>query len=204
MDFAAYDIETPLDVANAFVELLPRIGSCLRRALRHLRAESREDAFHEAVASCFAAFARLCERGLRHLAAPAALARFAISRWFDGRRVGSRLNRHDLLTPYARCRHGLKVFPLEAGDAMVKEATLVVRGMPVPDQVAFRIDFPSWLRRLTVRDRGITLALAGGDSTSQVSQQFGLSPARVSQLRRELHDSWRTFQGELDSEIALS
>jgi hypothetical protein len=49
-----------------------------------------------------------------------------------------------------------------------------------------RIDFAEWLRRLTARLRKIALALAAGETTKGAAEKFGLSPARVSQLREWL------------------
>jgi hypothetical protein len=60
---------------------------------------------------------------------------------------------------------------------------------------AFRIDFPAWLQQLSCRNRKIAIAFARGDSTSEVSAKFAISPARVSQLRRELYYSWQAFHG---------
>jgi len=35
-----------------------------------------------------------------------------------------------------------------------------------------------------------------GERTQDVSRRFGLTPARVSQLRREFHEDWRTYCNE--------
>jgi DNA-binding NarL/FixJ family response regulator len=64
---------------------------------------------------------------------------------------------------------------------------------PVPDQVAFRIDFPAWLCALSRGRRRIAEALAVGHSTSQVARRLRVSPGRVNQVRRELHDSWQKY-----------
>ena len=61
---------------------------------------------------------------------------------------------------------------------------------------ACRIDFAEWLRRLTGRLRRIALALASGETTKGAAEKFGLSPARISQLREWLRKSWEAFQGE--------
>jgi DNA-binding NarL/FixJ family response regulator len=61
---------------------------------------------------------------------------------------------------------------------------------------ACRIDFAEWLRRLTARLRKIALALASGETTKGAAEQFGLSPARISQLREWLKKSWEEFQGD--------
>jgi FixJ family two-component response regulator len=67
---------------------------------------------------------------------------------------------------------------------------------PVPDQAAFRIDFPTWLGLLSNRDRRIAEELAMGQATSQVAQELGITSARISQKRQELRASWQVFQGE--------
>jgi DNA-binding NarL/FixJ family response regulator len=72
----------------------------------------------------------------------------------------------------------------------------VDRRTPIPDQVAFRIDFPAWLKTLSRREREIAKALAKGHRTLDVARRFGLSMARISQLRREFFDSWQRFHGE--------
>jgi hypothetical protein len=63
---------------------------------------------------------------------------------------------------------------------------------------ACRIDFAEWLRRLTARLRKIALALASGETTKGAAEKFGLSPARISQLRERLRKSWEAFQGEVE------
>jgi hypothetical protein len=64
---------------------------------------------------------------------------------------------------------------------------------PVPEQVSFRCDFPAWLRRRGRRDRRVVREVMQGGRTREVSRQFGLSPSRVSQLRRELYADWARF-----------
>ena len=54
------------------------------------------------------------------------------------------------------------------------------------------------LRRLTARLRRIALALASGETTKGAAELFGLSPARISQLREWLRKSWEAFQGEAE------
>jgi hypothetical protein len=54
----------------------------------------------------------------------------------------------------------------------------------MPDLAAFRVDFAVWLRTLTRRDRKIIGAMVSGDGTTGVAGRFGISPGRISQLRR--------------------
>jgi hypothetical protein len=69
---------------------------------------------------------------------------------------------------------------------------------PVPDQVQFRIDFPAWLKTLTARERRMIRAMARNERTLDLSKRFEVSPGRISQIRRELHDRWLRFLGERD------
>ena len=66
----------------------------------------------------------------------------------------------------------------------------------MPDQVQFRLDFPAWLRTRTQRDRRIINDMVMGQRTLDLSKKYGISPGRVSQVRREFHDDWQRFCGE--------
>jgi len=66
----------------------------------------------------------------------------------------------------------------------------------VPDLVAFKVDFDFWFSMFTRRDQKIITALASGERTKAVADRFGISPARVSQLRRRYEQQWLVFQGE--------
>jgi len=181
---------------DAFVQMLPGLRRRLRPAFAGFQPEQREDAIQEALANCFTALARLWERNRRHLAAPAALARYAIAQWFDGRRIGSSMNGQDVSSPYGQRRHGLSVASLGDFDAVTQQTVMADRRSPVPEQAAFRIDFPEWLRQLPPRKRQVALALARGESSRNVALLSGLSCARVCGLRQELCQSWREFHGE--------
>jgi hypothetical protein len=61
---------------------------------------------------------------------------------------------------------------------------------------ATRIDFAAWLETLPSRDRKIAESLAIGNRTGEVAREFNLCEGRISRLRRELAESWRTFVGE--------
>jgi uroporphyrinogen-III synthase len=61
---------------------------------------------------------------------------------------------------------------------------------------AARIDVAAWFRSLARKKRRIAQTLARGEGTGKVARMFGLTAGRVSQLRRELAESWEEFQGE--------
>ncbi len=117
-----------------------------------------------------------------------------------GRVAGCRLNGLDVMSRYAQIGHGFKVVPLENhdpdDDSWVNDA-VESRNTSVLDQIAIRMDFRSWLESLGRRTRRIAVDLAKGFRTSEVSRKYGVTPGRISQLRRELQVSWQVFQGEL-------
>jgi hypothetical protein len=187
----------------AFLAMLPAIAAQARFLFRRLRPEAREDAVQEVIANAVVAFARLVELRKADVAYPSVLARYAAAQVRDGRRVGNRINIREVLSPRAQKEKGFRVERLDRFDKEEDqwiEAVIEDRRTPVPDQVAFRLDFPAWLKRLSTRDRQIAETLALGHTTGEVAERFGLSPARISQLRRELHCSWLEFHGEASAE----
>jgi len=67
------------------------------------------------------------------------------------------------------------------------------------ETAAARIDFGDWLRTLGGWRRRIAETLPKGDTTSVAVAKFRVSLGRISQLRRELHDDWERFHGEVDT-----
>ena len=64
------------------------------------------------------------------------------------------------------------------------------------------IDFGDWLGRQPARNRRIAELLAVGERAKDVARWFGLTDARISQLRTGFRRSWQEFQG--DADLALS
>jgi hypothetical protein len=187
---------------DAFLAMLPPLKAALRNMFSRLLGESLEEAFHEGIANAFVAFVALWQRGRQHVAAPQVLARYAARQYFDGRRVGSTSNSHDVLSPYGRRRHRITVESLSESDDW--QASLAGnRRTSIPDQVAFLVDFPDWLQRLSPRKRRMALLLSQVATTSEVARELGLSEARVSQVRRELYDAWELFHENGPSARAL-
>ncbi|MGA2619387.1 MAG: hypothetical protein ABSF26_17405 [Thermoguttaceae bacterium] len=163
------------------------------------------EATQEALANTWAAFARLAEQGRQERAFPTVLAKFAVSQFYDGRRVGVGQNSRDVLSERAQRVKQFVVWRLDRYDEQEEsweEAILEDPHTPVFEQVWFRIDFPAWLRRLSPRDRRAAKSLAMGNTTTDVARQLDVSAGRVSQLRRELHKSWLEFHGEDGASLA--
>ena len=179
-----------------FLEMLPTIRRAATFAFRHLRRAVREDLLAEVVANAFAAFRRLVARGKAALAYPTVLAKFAIRQVREGRRVGAKRNALDVLSPYAQRRKGFSVQPLAEATKRSEWQELVVedRHASPAELASFKIDFADWLKRLKRSKCNVALRLIAGDTTSEVAERFRLSPARVSQLRKELHRDWDEFQ----------
>jgi hypothetical protein len=110
------------------------------------------------------------------------------------------LNIHDVLSPYCQQRKNVKVERLDHFNAEEngwRQAVVIdTRSSPVPEIVAFRCDFSDWLASLPRRDCHIAESLAIGNRTGEVAKQFDVSEGRVSQLRRELAESWWAFVGD--------
>jgi len=182
-----------------FVALLPVILRYVTPAFRKLGSEAKAEAIQEAVANCFVAYWRLVQQGREGLAFATVLARYAVAQIRTGRQVGGRLNIQDVSSGYSQYRKRFNVSRLDRFDPVEgcwKEVTLADDKWPILDQVAFRCDFPAWLKTLRPRDRNIARALAAGNRATDVARRFGVSLARISQLRRELERSWWAFHGE--------
>ena len=182
-----------------FLAMLPRIRRQADYYLRHLSRQERTEGIQEVVANAFVSWVRLTERGKSGLAYAGPLARYGAFQYLGGRRIGSRMNVGDIASNYCRRSKGILVGQLDCYDepAGQWQEILVEDRHSGPAEVATaRIDFAAWLESLPERTRHVARALATGEATGHVAQMFGCSASRVSQLRRELHHSWRVFQGE--------
>lgn len=183
--------------ATTFEELLPAIRRQTRHASRRVPTHQRDELMAEVVANCFCAYRRLVARGRSHLAYASPLVRYALRQIRAGRRVGGALNGQDVTSPYAQHRHGIAVAPFDAADARWREQTLLSKVADPAEIAAFRLDFAAWLASLSPRLRRMATTLASGETTSDAARQFGISPARVSQIRGELRRTWYAFHSEV-------
>ena len=206
----------PVEVLHVrFLLLLPRIVTHAQVFFRGIKCPvQKEDKVQECVALGWQWFLNLTERGRDVFAFPAAFAALLARAVRCGRKLCGQERSGDVLSFVAQQRHGFRVERLPAttrsphedlyadphGQALLDAFEERLRDntqTPVPEQVAFRIDFPLWRCTRTERDRRVIDALMAGGRTRDVSQKFGLSPGRVSQLRRDFLEDWRRFTGEL-------
>jgi hypothetical protein len=197
-----------------FLALVPRIETHAQIFFRGIRCPvQKEDRVAECVALAWQWFVSLSHRGKDVFAFPMAFAALVARAVKCGRRLCGRERARDVFSPLAQQRHGFRIEALpsatrnpheqlyadphgqallDAFEERLRDNTLT----PVPDQAAFRIDFPNWLRTLTGRERRLIRAMARNERTKDLSRAFELSPGRISQLRREFRDAWLRYQGE--------
>lgn len=188
---------------QGFLLLLPTIRDYALWAFRYFGSEAQEEAVAEVVANAYTAYVALIARSKADLIYPTVLARYAIRHFYYGRRVGSRFSTQDVASRAAQRRHGFVVERLDYFDEVHEQWTegiVADRATPVPEQVAFRCDFPNWLARQSRRNRRVVECLSLGHATADVARRFHVTASRVSQLRRELHRSWRAFQRDSSHE----
>jgi hypothetical protein len=182
-----------------FLSMLPQIRNRAEFALRGLRRQLRDELIDEIVADTFVWFRRLAERGRLDLAFATPLTNFSIRRVLGGRRVGCSLNRDDVSSYYGQRSNNIRLLRLDRYDAREhcwRPILVEDRNAGPAEVAAAKIDFEDWFRRLPRRDRRIAARLAVGDRTRDVAKRFGLSPGRISQLRKAFRHSWAEFQGE--------
>jgi hypothetical protein len=200
-------VTTPDSVALARLQaafvasVLPKVVSHGRVYFRHLRsAELKEEYIAEMVALAWRWHRRLAERGKDSTRFPTALATFAARAVRSGRRLAGMDRAKDVLSPQAQQRKGFAVGKLPDCSTLdgspLSEALHDNTRTPPDEQCAFRIDFPAWRARHAERDRRVLDDLMLGERTLDVAGKHGLSPGRVSQLRREFHDDWEFFCAE--------
>jgi hypothetical protein len=199
----------------AFLSILPRVERHGRIYFRHLGPHKKADAIQEMRALAWKWFLRLHQLGKDPADFVAMFVTYLARAVNSGRRLAGMAKSKDVMNPVTQRRHGFGVEPLAASTRVSHEelygATLGQRRLdafeerlrdntvtPVPDQLQFRIDWPAWLKTLTGRERRLIRAMARNERTLDLSKEFELSPARISQLRREFHDDWHRFLGDLD------
>jgi hypothetical protein len=182
-----------------FLALLPQIVTHAKIAFRHLKPELRAEMVQEVVCNAMQAFVRLVQLRKTDIAYAAPLAAYGEKQARDGRKVGGHLNCLDVSSSYC---HRLKGVVLDRLDQFDQEENawsevLVEDKTAGPDEIArTRIDFSDWLSSLTHRDRRVAEFLANGETTRAAARKFKVSDGRISQLRKELAQSWHHFCGD--------
>ena len=185
---------------NAFLAMVPTIVAHAKYAFRRLDVEAREEAVQEVVCNACCVYSRLVELKRTDLAFASVLAKFGVAQVRAGRKVGGNLNNRDVSSEYCRRQKGLILERLDKFDTAEEawQEVLVESKYAGPaETAAIRLDFSLWLRLLPRRLRKIATFLAQGEATKAAAKRFGVSDARISQIRKELYQAWHGFQGDM-------
>jgi hypothetical protein len=195
---------TGRSVTATFLKHLPRFEAHARFAFRRVGCpHARADRVAETIGLAWRHFAALSKRGKKPEEFVTTLALRCSQAVKAGRRLVGCETGQDVLSPVAQVRHGMRVTRLPDRDRELEchplpgalaEALTDNTRSAVPEQAAFRLDFPRWRASLRRRDRKILDTLAGGERTADAARRFKISPGRISQLRREFEEGWWAFQ----------
>jgi hypothetical protein len=202
------------EIQAEFTLALPRIERHAAFAFRHLACvHARQECIAEVSALAWSWWLRLRRRGRNPNAFASTIATFAARAVRSGRRLCGQERARDAHSPQAQRRHDFRLERLpqatrsgherlygsptgqSAQDAF-EERLRDNTQTPVPEQVAFRLDFPRWLQSHERRNRRLIERMMRGEITLYLAKLFRLSPARVSQLRREFLTNWQAYQGD--------
>ncbi|OAI51291.1 hypothetical protein AYO44_05160 [Planctomycetaceae bacterium SCGC AG-212-F19] len=197
-----------------FLPLASVVARHAKVVFRGIPASHREEKIAEAVASALQSFVRLKARGQKPAEDfPSMMAHYAVLHVKNGRQVGSRSSSRDVLSFATQRKRGFRIESLPSscnrthdqlhgsphGQSDLdrwEDQFQDGRCWPIPDQVAFKLDFAAFLRSLSPRDRRIVRFLALGHSGQEAAQKFNLSPGRMSQLRHQWCREWHLAQGQ--------
>ena len=205
---------SPNDLHAAFLALVPTIKKRARIAFAYYKcANQKAEKVAEAVALAWKWFVRLHERGKDAATFPGVFAILVARAVASGRRLAGGEPLTDVMSRSAQRKHGFTIKGFSSDDSArsqerssdpitqktfdaLEERLVDNRMTPIPDQAAFRIDFPQWLKTLPFRERSMVQAMMRDERTNDLGKRFGVSPGRISQVRSKLRDEWETFCGE--------
>jgi hypothetical protein len=206
------------ELHSRFLDILPKIELHGHIYFRHLNPDRKADVIQEMCSLGWKWFLRLDEQGKDPADFLMSFTTFLARAVNSGRRLVGMAKSKDVMNPIAQRCYGFKVESLPSftrtsydnlysspkGQELYddfEERLCDNTITPVLDQVQFRIDFPDWLQTLTGRERRMIRGMARNERTLDLSKQFDLSPARISQMRREFHIDWKRFIGEAGTSI---
>jgi hypothetical protein len=205
-----------------FLDLLPKIQQHAGRYFGHIKCPAKKaDKVADCVALGWKWLLRITAKG-KDISQFQMVFVYLVARAVKcGRKVTGMEKVKDALSARAQQRHGFFVESLPTStqrsheilygpprrqelDDLWEEWLLDNDQTPIPEQVAFRLDWPTFFSSLSERDRQLAEFLALGHSAKNAAQRFKLSPGRVTQLRQQWCREWRAFCGELSAEEATA
>jgi hypothetical protein len=215
-ELPAHETRADLVPERVFAKILPTVEKHATFAFRSVfDADRREERIQDTRALAWKWTVALLRRGRDPRLFKATFANLVTRAVKSGRSVcGQRLR--DIHCPQSQQRHGFRIVSLSdprpahneryrrRGDSandydLFSDQLRDNTRTPVPDQAAFRVDFPAWLQTVRERDRRMIAHMVQGEGTAVIARIFGISPARISQLRSEYRSDWMVFTGEARS-----
>lgn len=189
---------SPAHEHSQFLQALPHLVHYASYRFRGLPPCDREEAVAETVAAGFQLSTGLAKRGRTEIVGKPGFLSNAVCHVLSDRHVGGSASSTDVHSRLARQRRGfhLQSFYLPTSDASWRDLAVEDRRCGPAEMAAFKVDFETWLKGQSRRNRCIIDLLAAGEKASAIADRFGISQPRVCQLRRHLQENWLAFQGE--------
>lgn len=184
-----------------FAPFLPRIERHAQVFFRWIKCfHTKQDKLQEVRSLCWKWVRQLHRAGKEWRGFVSRLADYACRAVKCGRKVAGMISARDVLNEITQTKRGFYVgklpdFSTESTNPLAEALTDNTR-TEVPDQVAFRLDFPAWRGSYDRCRRRLMDALAMGHRTKDVAEKFRMSEGRVSQLRRDFMQDWEHYCGD--------
>ena len=189
---------SPATAGDVFMSVMPAIAARAHRRFVYLPAADREDAVAEAIAAGYCMACSLVRRGRGEHITTVGFAANAVRAAAGGRRVGSSQAARDALSPLGRRRHGRSVMSLDVDgegdedDRGWRHEALADRDAEEPGEIVRREhDYPLMLNSVSEKALAAFRFLAethGAGRQTDLAGELMVSPARITQLKRELAD----------------
>ena len=179
-------------------EILPILNRTVPRVVNPSDCEDSEELIADTLATA-AEMLESLERTGRKIPARS-VAFYSIQRAKSGRRA-YQSGASDPLSPVFRTRNTSAIVPIDAPISSAGEGSRTMQdfissGMEDPSETALRrIDWESFLSTLASREKQILACIADGWRNMDIAKRFKVTPARITQLKREIADRIKAFMG---------
>ncbi len=193
---------------KALAQLHADFNAVLPRIIRHARVmfraiqcyHTKQDKIQEVCGHCWRWIQELHQLGKAWWTFVSRLADYACRAVRSGRRIAGMISAKDVMNEITQTRKGFYVGKLP--DYSTESCNPLAEALSdntvseVPDQVAFRLDFPEFRGSHSQRDQRLMDDLMLGHRTKDVARKFRMSEGRISQLRRQFYEGWGRFHSE--------
>ena len=179
-------------------EILPILNRTVPRTVKPVDSEDSEELIADTLATA-AEMLESLERTGRKIPARS-VAFYSIQRAKSGRRA-YQSGASDPLSPVFRTRNTSAIVPIDAPISSAGEGSrtmqdFIASGIEDPSETALRrIDWESFLGTLASRERQILSCIADGWRNMDIAKRFNVTPARITQLKREIASRIKQFMG---------